>query len=144
MTLNSVTNAVVVKLQQLWPERTVYCGDAPEEADDCLIVRLLQSQQRTGLGRQRSRQLEFEIQYRSNLSSGDAFLDWMERMYQNFETMSVQTQQQTERGIYLNNVHTKKSDEAGVCSFFFVVGYQFAYLPEPEPQMEQLQQKEVM
>lgn len=45
MTLNNFTEAIAAKLAALWPDRKVYVGEIPKDADGQFFVGIIESEQ---------------------------------------------------------------------------------------------------
>lgn len=63
MTLNELTRAAAARLRALWPDRPVYVDDIPREADGCLYIGLIDSEQGQELDRRFKRSVSFQILY---------------------------------------------------------------------------------
>ena len=86
MTLNELTRAVAARLRALWPDRPVYVDDIPREADGCLYIGLIDSEQGQELDRRFKRSVSFQILYFRADQDALAYQDWAEALYDGFRT----------------------------------------------------------
>ena len=80
MTLNELTRAVAARLRTLWPDRPVYVDDIPREADGCLYIGLIDSEQGQELDRRFKRSMSFQILYFRADQDALAYQDWAEAL----------------------------------------------------------------
>ncbi len=89
MTLNELTRAVAARLRALWPDRPVYVDDIPREADGCLYIGLIDSEQGQELDRRFKRSVSFQILYFRADQDALAYQDWAEALYDGFRTLEA-------------------------------------------------------
>ena len=59
MTLANFLSAIAQKLTGLWPDRLVYTGEIPQNADGQFFVGIIESGQEKRLDRRRTRTIQF-------------------------------------------------------------------------------------
>lgn len=89
MTLNELTRAAAARLRALWPDRPVYVDDIPREADGCLYIGLIDSEQGQELDRRCKRSVSFQILYFRADQDALAYQDWAEALYDGFRTLEA-------------------------------------------------------
>lgn len=63
MTLANFLSAIARKLTGIWPDRLVYTGEIPQNADEQFFVGIIESGQGKHLDRRRTRTIQFEVLY---------------------------------------------------------------------------------
>ena len=107
MTLNELTRAAAARLRALWPDRPVYVDDIPREADGCLYIGLIDSEQGQELDRRFKRSVSFQILYFRADQDALAYQDWAEALYDGFRTLEAGG-----RTVRLKNRSARKNGDA--------------------------------
>ena len=144
MTLNNFVEAIAGKLVDLWPDRNVYDGEIPKDADGHFFVRIIESDQEKKLDRRRRRTIQFEVLYFLKSKDTADFNEWAEAMYDNFETLTVKETDEKTRTIRLTNQKARPDNNSRVFQFTFDADFFFVLTPEEIPFMENLDHTEVM
>lgn len=139
MTLNNFVEAIAAKLTAIWPERKVYVGEIPQNADGQFYVGIIESEQEKHLDRRRKRTIQFEVLFFLKTKDNTDFNTWAESMYDNFETLTVKETDQKNRTIRLINQSAKPNKNARVYQFTFDADFFFVLTPEELPLMENLE-----
>lgn len=114
MTLNELTRAVAARLRTLWPDRPVYVDDIPREADGCLYIGLIDSEQGQELDRRFKRSVSFQILYFRADQDALAYQDWAEALYDGFRTLEAGG-----RTVRLKNCGARENGEQRCYQFTF-------------------------
>ena len=107
MTLNELTRAV-------WPDRPVYVDDIPREADGCLYIGLIDSEQGQELDRRFKRSMSFQILYFRADQDALAYQDWAEALYDGFRALEIDG-----RTVRLKNCRAREDGEQRCYQFTF-------------------------
>nr|DAY05786.1 MAG TPA: tail completion protein [Caudoviricetes sp.] len=143
MTLANFLSAIARKLTGIWPDRLVYTGEIPQNADEQFFVGIIESGQGKHLDRRRTRTIQFEVLYFLQSKDTMAFQSWAEAMYDNFDTLTVREDDEKTRVVHLTGQKAQPDDNACVYQFLFDVGFHAVLAPEEGPTMENLEQSEV-
>jgi len=138
MESNDFLRAIRQKLKALYPEKEVFTGEIPRQADGNFYLRLLESGQEKGLGRRRKRSLKFELLYYATERDTVAFQQWAERMYEAFERLTVEGAGQV-RSIALKNQKARDNENTAMFQFLFDAEFDLLFAAEPLPLMEGLE-----
>lgn len=114
MTLNELTRAAAARLRALWPDRPVYVDDIPREADGCLYIGLIDSEQGQELDRRFKRSVSFQILYFRADQDALAYQDWAEALYDGFRTLEAGG-----RTVRLKNCGARENGEQRCYQFTF-------------------------
>ena len=114
MTLNELTRAVAARLRTLWPDRPVYGDDIPREADGCLYIGLIDSEQGQELDRRFKRSMSFQILYFRADQDALAYQDWAEALYDGFRALEIDG-----RTVRLKNCRARENGEQRCFQFTF-------------------------
>lgn len=114
MTLNELTWAAAARLRALWPDRPVYVDDIPREADGCLYIGLIDSEQGQELDRRFKRSVSFQILYFRADQDALAYQDWAEALYDGFRTLEAGG-----RTVRLKNCGARENGEQRCYQFTF-------------------------
>lgn len=114
MTLNELTRAVAARLRTLWPDRPVYVDDIPREADGCLYIGLIDSEQGQELDRRFKRSMSFQILYFRADQDALAYQDWAEALYDGFRALEIDG-----RTVRLKNCRARENGEQRCFQFTF-------------------------
>ena len=144
MTFNDFLEAIAAKLTEIWPERLVYVDEIPKDADGQFFVGMISSAQEKHLDRRYRRSLQFEILYFLQAGETMAFQSWAERMYDEFETLTVWEAEGKTRLVRLTNAEARPDENARVYQFTFDADFFFVVTPEELPVMETLEQSEAL
>lgn len=114
MTLNELTWAAAARLRALWPDRPVYVDDIPREADGCLYIGLIDSEQGQELDRRFKRSMSFQILYFRADQDALAYQDWAEALYDGFRALEIDG-----RTVRLKNCRARENGEQRCFQFTF-------------------------
>lgn len=144
MTLNHFLEAASATLTAIWPGRRVYTDRIPAGADGSFFIGIIESSQEAHLDRRRKRSIQFEILYFLRSDDSMAFHDWAEAMYDRFEQLQVAEADGHTRTVRLTNRRARRDSAERVYQFLFDAEFFVVLAPEPAPNMETLDQKEVL
>lgn len=144
MTLNNFLRGVASKLTELWSDRQVFVEKIPRDADGNFFVGIIESNQEAYLDRRRKRNIQFEVLYFLRSDENMIFHDWAEAMYDNFEQLSVEERPEKYRLVTLRNQKARHNNDARVFQFLFDANFHFAHAPDAVPNMNNLDQTEVL
>lgn len=144
MTLVNFLSAIAQKLVGIWPDRLVYTGEIPQDADGQFFVGIIESGQEKKLDRRRKRTIQVEVLYFLKSKDTMAFHDWAEAMYDNFDVLVVQEDETKTREIRLKGQSARPDENARVYQFTFDADFFFVLAPPDLPNMEHLDHTEVL
>lgn len=143
MTLANFLSAIAQKLTELWPDRLVYAGEIPQNADGQFFIGIIESGQEKRLDHRRTRTIQFEVLYFLRSKDTMAFQAWAEAMYDNFDTLTVKEDGEKARVVHLTGQKARPDDNARVYQFLFDASFHAVLAPGEIPPMENLEQSEV-
>lgn len=142
MTLNNFLAAIAKKLREIWPDRNVYVNEIPNSADGQFYVGIIESEQSAHLNKRRKRSIQFEILYFLSEQDNTAFYDWVETMYDSFETLDVQETDEKTRTVHLTNQSARADSNTRVYQFTFDADFYYVQAETAGDPMETLTQTE--
>lgn len=142
MTLNHLLEAVAAKLTEIWPDRKVFVNEIPRGTDGQFFVGIIDSGQETHLDRRRKRSVQLEVLYFLRSKDAMEFNDWAEKMYDQFEKLTVLEAPGKTRTIRLTNQKARPDGDSRVFQFLFDAEFFFVLTPPEIPRMENLEHME--
>lgn len=143
MTLANFLSAIAQKLTGIWPDRLVYTGEIPQDADGQFFVGIIESGQEKKLDRRRKRTIQVEVLYFLKSKDTMAFQAWAEAMYDNFDTLTVWEDANKTRVVHLTGQKALPDENTRVYQFLFDASFHAVLAPEDGLPMENLEQSEV-
>lgn len=144
MTLNNILEAIASKLVGIWTDRHVYVNEIPKDSDGNFFVGIIETGQEKKLDRRRKRHIQFEVLYFLANKDNMDFNEWVEAMYDHFESLSVYEKtvdgSDVFRSIRLTNITARKDGDARVYQFLFDADFYFVITGDPIPTMYYLDQ----
>lgn len=135
MEVSDFIQAIVEKLNGLFPGTLVYVDRIPEGATGNCLVRCIKQSHTKKLDRRRERSYQFEILYYQTEEDSLAYYDWAERLYREMEMLRVE-----EHIFHMKNLHAENSGDK-VLHFLFDVSFSGLLAPRQEEPMEALRQQ---
>lgn len=144
MTLNNILEAIASKLVGIWTDRHVYVNEIPKDSDGNFFVGIIETGQEKKLDRRRKRHIQFEVLYFLANKDNMDFNEWVEAMYDHFESLSVYEKtvdgSDVFRSIRLTNITARKDGDTRVYQFLFDADFYFVITGDPIPTMYYLDQ----
>lgn len=144
MTLNNILEAIASKLVGIWTDRHVYVNEIPKDSDGNFFVGIIETGQEKKLDRRRKRHIQFEVLYFLANKDNMDFNEWVEAMYDHFESLSVYEKtvdgSEVFRSIHLTNITARKDGDTRVYQFLFDADFYFVITGDPIPTMYYLDQ----
>lgn len=144
MTLNNILEAIASKMVGIWADRHVYVNEIPKDSDGNFFVGIIETGQEKKLDRRRKRHIQFEVLYFLANKDNMDFNEWVEAMYDHFESLSVYEKTVDGSDIYrsvrLTNITARKDGDARVYQFLFDADFYFVITGDPIPTMYYLDQ----
>lgn len=144
MTLNNILEAIASKLVGIWTDRHVFVNEIPKDSDGNFFVGIIETSQEKKLDRRRVRHIQIEVLYFLSKKDNMDFNEWVESMYDHFESLSVYEKtvdgSDVFRSVRLTNIKARKDGDARVYQFLFDADFHFVITGEPIPTMYYLDQ----
>lgn len=117
MTANQILEAIALKLNRLYPDRSVVIDAMPVSTVGKIYVHCTDQSHKRGLARRYSRSYSFQVQFFETKKDHIQFNAWAETMYFEFERLEV-----NECMVRASNTRAKEGENA-VYHFTFDVKY---------------------
>lgn len=144
MTLNNILEAIASKLVGIWTDRHVYVNEIPKDSDGNFFVGIIETGQEKKLDRRRKRHIQFEVLYFLAKKDNMDFNEWVEAMYDHFESLSAYEKtvdgSDVFRSVRLTNITARKDGDTRVYQFLFDADFYFVITGDPIPTMYYLDQ----
>ena len=118
MTLNNILEAIASKLVGIWTDRHVFVNEIPKDSDGNFFVGIIETSQEKKLDRRRVRHIQIEVLYFLSNKDNMDFNEWVESMYDHFESLSVYEKtvdgSDVFRSVRLTNIKARKDGDARV------------------------------
>lgn len=139
MSLVDLLQACAAKLKELWPDREVYVGEIPQNANGAFSVGLTAVEQEQRLRRRHIRTVGMQVLYFREDRDTLAYLEWVEAMLDDFRVLAWGDQL-----VQLTN-RTARNSESGDCyQFLFNVVLNLVEAVPAGESMEWLETTETM